>query len=369
MNKPITVIPARVYVAASAGEHGSISPMGEITLEEGESVTFTVTPDQYYKNTSIFVNGEKVTETYSYTWNHEDGDGNINAQFEEWTIFGVSMPWIAQQGFNPAAFMSDTWYVNPTNSSSSQCVFDTLADALEALVLKRTVVEDNFQSIIFAAGTYTQPLHVTLSDLELITDGKVVIDMDSVANDPNQTDWSLVTASSSRYEPVGIFVEDVENVIIDGICVVNAEKTIGENSYGAGIWIAGGGNHVIQNVECSDNYVGLRMDPDRVYTWDAVEESAIESSTFENNGYGLLLNTQTKRCVLYDNTIANNLTGIWLVNDPLENIITGNTISDNKYGLKVSNSSTGNNVVYMNTFTENYEYCCASGCKLSSALC
>jgi hypothetical protein len=44
-------------VIATAGEHGSITPSGEITVPIGESITLKISPDQYYNIDEVYVDG------------------------------------------------------------------------------------------------------------------------------------------------------------------------------------------------------------------------------------------------------------------------------------------------------------------------
>ena len=59
-------------ITASAGEHGSISPSGDITLDEGASQTYIITPDNCYQIASVLVDDveaidELVNGTYTFT--------------------------------------------------------------------------------------------------------------------------------------------------------------------------------------------------------------------------------------------------------------------------------------------------------------
>ncbi len=44
-------------ITASAGEHGSMSPVGEVPVTGGEEITFTFTPDEGYFVASVFIDG------------------------------------------------------------------------------------------------------------------------------------------------------------------------------------------------------------------------------------------------------------------------------------------------------------------------
>ena len=80
------------FITASAGEHGTITPQGEIEVNSGESQTFIITPDTEYEIMSVIVDGEDVGPVSEYTfenvaWNHSieavfQSDGIRNAQGE-----------------------------------------------------------------------------------------------------------------------------------------------------------------------------------------------------------------------------------------------------------------------------------------------
>lgn len=66
-------------------EGGSVTPTGTQTLDEGESFTFTVTPDNCYEIGNVTVNGVAVTldANNSYTINNVTADQNINVTFNQ----------------------------------------------------------------------------------------------------------------------------------------------------------------------------------------------------------------------------------------------------------------------------------------------
>ena len=72
--------PPQTYtITASAGEGGSIDPSGEVTVNAGETQTFTITADEGYVIADVKVNGESVGAVNSYTM---DAAGTIEAVFK-----------------------------------------------------------------------------------------------------------------------------------------------------------------------------------------------------------------------------------------------------------------------------------------------
>ena len=72
----------RYTITVHAGQGGSISP-DTLTVEEGEDVSFTITPDDGYVIESLQVDGEAVQVQNRYTFLTVDADHTISATFVE----------------------------------------------------------------------------------------------------------------------------------------------------------------------------------------------------------------------------------------------------------------------------------------------
>jgi hypothetical protein len=68
-------------IVASAGANGTITPSGDVIVEEGESQTFEITPDTDYKIKDVIVNGVSKGTVTSYTFYNVIADGTIEAYF------------------------------------------------------------------------------------------------------------------------------------------------------------------------------------------------------------------------------------------------------------------------------------------------
>ena len=77
----VEVIAQEYTITASAGEHGSISPSGEVTVTEGENQTFAITPDAGYKVKDVKVDGVSVGAVTEYTFENVSADASIEAEF------------------------------------------------------------------------------------------------------------------------------------------------------------------------------------------------------------------------------------------------------------------------------------------------
>ncbi|MGL5378464.1 alpha-L-fucosidase [Clostridium sp.] len=68
-------------ITATAGENGTITPSGTISLEEGSSQTFNFTPNAGYKVQDVIVNGVSLGAMDSYTIENIKADTTINVTF------------------------------------------------------------------------------------------------------------------------------------------------------------------------------------------------------------------------------------------------------------------------------------------------
>jgi len=73
-------------ITASAGDNGSISPSGDVTVAQGENQTFTITPDEGYGVEDVKVDGSSVGAVTTYTFtnvtaDHVTADHTIEATF------------------------------------------------------------------------------------------------------------------------------------------------------------------------------------------------------------------------------------------------------------------------------------------------
>jgi GH25 family lysozyme M1 (1,4-beta-N-acetylmuramidase) len=70
-------------ITASAGSGGSISPSGTVTVNYGDSKTFTITSNSGYKISDVKVNGKSVGAVSTYTFTNVTNNHTIEAVFEK----------------------------------------------------------------------------------------------------------------------------------------------------------------------------------------------------------------------------------------------------------------------------------------------
>ena len=68
-------------ITASAGSHGSISPSGSVTVNQGSDKLFTITPNTGYSIADVLVDGSSVGAVTSYTFTNVTEDHTISATF------------------------------------------------------------------------------------------------------------------------------------------------------------------------------------------------------------------------------------------------------------------------------------------------
>ena len=70
-----------IHITASAGAGGTISPSGSTSVNHGENLAFTITPNTGYSITSVAVDGVSQGAISSYTFNNVSANHTISATF------------------------------------------------------------------------------------------------------------------------------------------------------------------------------------------------------------------------------------------------------------------------------------------------
>jgi hypothetical protein len=89
---PTTSEPESFTITATAGTHGSIDPAGSVTVDYGDSPTFTITADPGYKIADVVVDGESEGPLSTLTFSDVNADHTINATFETIPIASLGEP-------------------------------------------------------------------------------------------------------------------------------------------------------------------------------------------------------------------------------------------------------------------------------------
>ncbi len=73
-------------ITASAGDHGSIAPAGNVVANAGSNATFAITPDHCYAVADVQVDGSSVGAVTTYTFYDVQGNHTIAATFQPQTF-------------------------------------------------------------------------------------------------------------------------------------------------------------------------------------------------------------------------------------------------------------------------------------------
>jgi hypothetical protein len=68
-------------ITASAGSGGSIAPQGNVSVDQGSNITFTITPDPGYSVNEVLVDGEVIDITTTYTFSNVSSNHTIAIDF------------------------------------------------------------------------------------------------------------------------------------------------------------------------------------------------------------------------------------------------------------------------------------------------
>lgn len=77
----ITISIKTYIITATADVHGSISPSGSISVEQGSEKTFNIYPDQNYQILNLVVDGSSLGMMTSYSFKNVDRNHTISASF------------------------------------------------------------------------------------------------------------------------------------------------------------------------------------------------------------------------------------------------------------------------------------------------
>ena len=100
-------------ITATAGEGGSITPAGEVSVKEGASQTFTITASEGYAIADVLVDGQSVGAVDSYTFENVTTNHTIAALFTK-TASDVQF----DNDFESESFPGHGWTVKGTRTDS-----------------------------------------------------------------------------------------------------------------------------------------------------------------------------------------------------------------------------------------------------------
>jgi len=148
-------------ITASCGEHGSISPAGDVEVNWGEDKTFTITPDEGYHIEDVVVDGGSVGAVSNYTFENVDSNHTISATF---AINTYTITATAGDGgsISPAGDVEVNWGENKTftiKPNTGYHIGDVVVDGGSVGAVSSYTFENvdsnHTISATFAINTYT----------------------------------------------------------------------------------------------------------------------------------------------------------------------------------------------------------------------
>lgn len=105
--------PTTYTITASAGQGGSITPSGAVSVDKGGSQTFTIKPSDNYEIADVKVDGQSVGKKTEYTFENVTKAHTIAATFTE---KAVTLPDSIHEDFNNSEALPAGWTVDGPSS-------------------------------------------------------------------------------------------------------------------------------------------------------------------------------------------------------------------------------------------------------------
>ncbi len=93
LSSKANITPETYTITASAESNGGISPSGLITVNRGDSRTFTITPSSGYSIASVLVDGTSVGTVSSYAFTNVTTNHTITATFKQLHVSTYTEAW------------------------------------------------------------------------------------------------------------------------------------------------------------------------------------------------------------------------------------------------------------------------------------
>jgi len=181
------VLPSKT-ITATAGQNGSISPSGAVTVNVGSDQTFTFTPDTGYEVDTVTVDGSTVTPTNNtYTFTNVQSDHTISVTFkvQTFTINAISE---AHTIVNPSGLITVNYSASQTFTFTPEIGYELdklYIDGVETAFSGSSYTFTNVQAdhtLEITSKLMTFSIEATSSEGGSITpDGTVTVDYDDDA--------------------------------------------------------------------------------------------------------------------------------------------------------------------------------------------
>ena len=214
LTAPNTAAPT--YIAASAGNGGSITPFGIITLKYGDTQAFKITPNSGYHVLGVTVNGTSVGAVTSYTVQNIGGATTISAIFAP-----DQLPASGPTQVSGVIKSNSTWYKanSPYNLTENVLVNNGVILTIEAgttVNLNGYCLEVN--GTLVAKGNYID--QINFNDGYQSEEGII---FDPASNSWNQKSGTGSIIAYAMLDSVGIFCQGAEPKINSNLFYVSGK--------------------------------------------------------------------------------------------------------------------------------------------------
>lgn len=201
----VNAVPVTEYtITASAGANGSISPSGAVSVEEGGSKTFTISPSSGYVIDTLKVDGMEVTATTSYTFSDVNANHTIEVTFkQESQTPDVTEPSITTQPDNATVKVGETatftivasgtdltyqWQIDRNDGNGWVNIVGAMATSYTTSTVNISCNGFKYQCVVSnAAGTVT-------------SNTAVLTVTENTTPDPEPVDYEILDGANSNWE-------------------------------------------------------------------------------------------------------------------------------------------------------------------------
>ena len=232
-------------ITAAAGEGGSITPAGEVSVKEGASQTFTITASEGYAIADVLVDGQSVGAVDSYTFENVTANHTIAALFTK-TASDVQF----DNDFESETFPGHGWTVKGTRTDSPYTWYkgtNTKLNSTKQARIDMDYYEDTWGD--WSVGGIRKPLLPMAGGSDKLQDEYLISPVvDLTGKTPTLTfDYLLFKSVIGNYCSVTV------EASTDGGQTWTAIWTAADLEPVSGYWFMGTANVAVPAAFCTDN--------------------------------------------------------------------------------------------------------------------
>lgn len=233
-------------ITASAGNGGTISNVGSTSVNCGDDITYTITPDEGYMISDIEVDGQSIGTESSYSFTNVTSDHTISATFEPIPAGEVVIV-VNTDGEGGSVTPNGTQTITEGDDFTFTVTPDACYEIGIVTVNGNEVSLDENNSYTIANVTEPQSINVTFNQLSYIitasaSEGGTITPSGNVEINCGENKEFVITANEG-YE--------IENVVVDGQSQGAITSYTFENVTEAGHSIEATFNEIIVVPECN----------------------------------------------------------------------------------------------------------------------